>query len=104
MPRLSCSDSVTCRCRRVLDCCSKWRHATGPGATGRWDTDATDVFQTTAFCCAGFAGFWAAIQGANTLQGLVPRERWDADALYSTEAEPGLSYARFGAFLQVMTS
>jgi acyl transferase domain-containing protein len=36
-----------------------------------------------------------------TLQGLVPRERWDVDALYSTEAEPGMSYARFGAFLQV---
>ena len=38
---------------------------------------------------------------ATTLQGLVPRERWDVDALYSTEAEPGMSYARFGAFLQV---
>lgn len=36
-----------------------------------------------------------------TLQGLVPRERWDVDALCSTEAEPGMSYARFGAFLQV---
>jgi hypothetical protein len=38
---------------------------------------------------------------AATLQGLVPRERWDVDALYSTEAESGMSYARFGAFLQV---
>lgn len=34
----------------------------------------------------------------------MPRERWDVDSLYSTEAEPGLSYARFGAFLQVSTS
>lgn len=34
----------------------------------------------------------------------MPRERWDADALYSTEAEPGKSYARFGAFLQAGAS
>ena len=41
------------------------------------------------------------MRGGATVQSLVPRERWDVDAIYSTEAEPGLSYARFGAFLQV---
>lgn len=49
----------------------------------------------------GVTGFWAALAGGETLQSLVPRERWDADAIYSTDAEPGKSYARFGAFLQV---
>ena len=30
----------------------------------------------------------------------MPQERWDVEAIYATEAEPGRSYARFGAFLQ----
>lgn len=52
----------------------------------------------------GVAGFWGSVQSGDTLQSLVPRERWDGDANYSTEAEAGLSYARFGAFLQVVLS
>ena len=63
-------------------------------------SDGGQLLQTH-LSSVGFAGFWGAMVATTTLQGLVPQERWDVDALYSTEAEPGMSYARFGAFLQV---
>lgn len=50
---------------------------------------------------AGVEGFWGIVAEAATVQTVVPRERWDVDVLYSVDAEPGRSYARFGAFIQV---
>lgn len=35
------------------------------------------------------------------VQDLVPAERWDADALYSSAAQQTKSYARFAAFVEV---
>lgn len=78
----------------------------GNGNARRCSKLLITYFKLRNFCSSilGVAGFWAAVAGGETLQSLVPRERWDADAMYSTDAEPGKSYARFGAFLQVISA
>ena len=49
-------------------------------------------------------GFWGVMSESRTVQTLVPHERWDADRAYSTEQQPGMSYARFAACLKVRLS
>ena len=48
----------------------------------------------------GLQAFWGALTATRDVQSLVPYSRWDANAMYAPDPEPGRMtiYARFGAF------
>lgn len=48
----------------------------------------------------GLSTFWESARTAVDLPGTVPLDRWDAEAIYSPDAAPGKSYARFASFLE----
>lgn len=49
----------------------------------------------------GLAGFYDVMALGQTVQKVVPLERWDVDSCYHSEAYPGKSYARIAAFAEV---